>query len=598
MSLPLLSQVYDEIRRLAIAGSAAAPGDFRLKKLIAPLEQAGQKAPVFARVAQAATRLVESNEASSPEALLELSTLVNAILYTQGETGAAGGLEPLETRNFGEPEMQVPARVLKPLLAALTTTGSGRLETIKEAAERGAFRDVRLMRHAVAALDDSYPEIGDWIAGNVLPQYGPAIFAELRTTFDLKGRRGNARRLKLMHALDPAQAREVVKLSLDEGPKELKVAAIECLGASAEDLEALLDLAKARAKEVREAAIVALGKSSADPAVDLIYAALDGPDGHAAILAARNSTSRKLQQMVLEACQTRFAMLFGAKTKNKEEVVELARKALRMLWCLFGRCDKPAEEFLISLLESYEKLAAIRLGANERGPGNLLAYILSDGTPRCRQALANAHARLEGDDFDLAFLAAISSLPTPVVFKMFSPYYVEKAPKKKPRGSLSESRHELISERIQGSLRQVDEPECLVKTDWGAKLKLDDLWLDLAAAHGDLKATMNLARPGHKKANQFLLGAFEERLGKPKMHAEALDVFHALIRARHPDVIDLFIRLTRDFAKSKPNECWLGWTITRLPKQALPQIEALLLELPEAYLETFLESIHELKNAP
>ena len=33
MSIPVLTQVYDEVRRLAIAGSVVAPGDFRLKKL-------------------------------------------------------------------------------------------------------------------------------------------------------------------------------------------------------------------------------------------------------------------------------------------------------------------------------------------------------------------------------------------------------------------------------------------------------------------------------------------------------------------------------------------------------------------------------------
>ena len=48
MSIPVLTQVYDEVRRLSIAGSVVAAGDFRLKKLIPPLEAAGQKAPVFA----------------------------------------------------------------------------------------------------------------------------------------------------------------------------------------------------------------------------------------------------------------------------------------------------------------------------------------------------------------------------------------------------------------------------------------------------------------------------------------------------------------------------------------------------------------------
>jgi hypothetical protein len=217
MSIPVLTQVYDEVRRLSIAGSVVAAGDFRLKKLVPPLEQAGQKAPVFAKVAQAVGKLVESNEKASAEALLDLSTLINAILYTQGETGQAGTLQPIETTDLGQQATQASARVLKPLLEALSTTGSGRLEIIRDAHERGAFRDLRLVKPALGALDDAYPEIGDFVAEKVLPLYGKAILPELRAKFDQKGRAGHVRRLTLMHQLDPEGSRETVKQALDEG---------------------------------------------------------------------------------------------------------------------------------------------------------------------------------------------------------------------------------------------------------------------------------------------------------------------------------------------------------------------------------------------
>ncbi len=51
MSIPVLGQVYDEVRRLSIAGSVVVPGDFRIKKLIPPLEQAATQ---IARVWQGA----------------------------------------------------------------------------------------------------------------------------------------------------------------------------------------------------------------------------------------------------------------------------------------------------------------------------------------------------------------------------------------------------------------------------------------------------------------------------------------------------------------------------------------------------------------
>ncbi len=96
MSLAALAQVYDEVRRLAVAGSALAAGDFRLKKLIPPLEKSGEKAPVFAKVAQAVQKLVDAGQKESAGALLELNSLTTAILYTQGETGRAGEFQPIE----------------------------------------------------------------------------------------------------------------------------------------------------------------------------------------------------------------------------------------------------------------------------------------------------------------------------------------------------------------------------------------------------------------------------------------------------------------------------------------------------------------------
>jgi hypothetical protein len=223
MSIQLLTQVYDEMRRLAIAGSVVAQGDFRLKKLIAPLEQAGAKAPVFAKVAQAVTNVVNADAKNSAGPLLELATLVNAILYTQGDTSAEGAIEAIETTELAGTVNQTSARMLKPLLEALSTTGSGRLELIRDAHERGAFRDLRLVKPALAAIDDVYGEIGDLLAEKVLPMYGKAILPELRSKLDIKGRAGHPRRLRLMHTIDPAGTRDIVKQALDAGSKEVKV---------------------------------------------------------------------------------------------------------------------------------------------------------------------------------------------------------------------------------------------------------------------------------------------------------------------------------------------------------------------------------------
>jgi len=88
MSIPLLIETQSEVKRLLIAGSGLATRDFRLKKLLPQMKKAGESVPVFARVADAMEKVIEpeTNDQVS-EKLLELSNIVNAILYTQGQTG-------------------------------------------------------------------------------------------------------------------------------------------------------------------------------------------------------------------------------------------------------------------------------------------------------------------------------------------------------------------------------------------------------------------------------------------------------------------------------------------------------------------------------
>src|SRR5579872_5648758 len=142
MSLALIEESAKEVRRLAIAGSPLAVGDFRIKKLVAPLEQAGAKVPVFAQVAKAISDLVNGTEAESAANLLNLSTLLNAILYTQGQSSVDGAYQELESFPTLCASTRTPARALKPLVQALTTTGGGRYEIVKSACERGAFNDL------------------------------------------------------------------------------------------------------------------------------------------------------------------------------------------------------------------------------------------------------------------------------------------------------------------------------------------------------------------------------------------------------------------------------------------------------------------------
>lgn len=598
MSIPALIQTYDEVRRLAIAGSAVAPGDFRLKKLLPPLEQTGQKAPVFAKVAESVKQLIESSEQTSAAALLELASLVNSILYTQGETGAEGELTLLPTVELGRPQTQVSARVLKPLQEALTSTGSGRLEIIRDGLERGAFGDLRLVAPALAALDDSYAEIADLVADRILPLYGPAILPELRAKFDPRGRGGHARRLRLMHRLDPEAARPHVKRSLEEGSPEVRVAAIGCLGDSPDDLQCLLEQATATAKDVRAAALKSLGRSGTDQAARALCDVLHGADLALAVEPLQQSRHPTVTGALLDEAEGQFNALVAAKEKDAKKLGEQNERMCLLLDCLKGRDDPRTEKLLLTMFGQVGRLAAVKGEPSGNDVIERLVSVMAAGPPRLQSALIDAHGTLPAECLYEVFVAAYQSRKPAEVFATFSPYLT--APvneKKKDRDPAWTRREAIISRILQG--RDPDVPA----TDVSPVADLDPRWLDLVVRLGRPDLVQVLAVPGHSGACELLAKWFREMLRKPGTEAELSDLLATMVRIGHPGATDAAIDLLKKCAKVKSPYGYgvphtVGYLMTWLPQADVrPKLEALLPTLPENIIDQLLPFIAELKQS-
>jgi hypothetical protein len=589
MSIALLAQVYDETRRLAIAGSVVAPGDFRIKKLIAPLEQAGAKAPVFAKVAEGIKAVVDANDKTSAQALLDLATLVNAILYTQGETGAAGDLVPIETTDLGLPATQTSARVIKPLLEALSTTGSGRLELIKDAHERGAFRDLRLIQPAVTAIDDVFGELAEFVTDRILPLYGKAILPALRSGFDMKGRAGHPRRLRLMHQLDPAGTRDLVKQALENGSKEVKVAAIECLGAERDDISYLLEQATAKANEVRQAAYHALASIDDDDVLAVLQKAFEGKDLPLAADSLKTSRNAKLLQFVLAGIEEAVANF--RKTKDKKKISAGVARLSQMLLCLGGRDDGASEALLLRVFAERDSLAKIR-GDTTSGSdlNSAVVSLMVHGTPRMRAALVDNHAALDALDLEHCFHAARTDLPVEKVFTIFSPYVTAKVDEKKKDRDPAHAKRSAILNQLRRYWHERAQ---------NAQPPLDPRWLDLAVRLEELHLVALLIRPGHAAANAYLSKTFAERFTTAKHMYECQDAVVAMVRAVHPDATDAVIAMLEKFG-DKPG-CYgyyLGQLVADLPKSALPRLEALIPKLHERVADSLLGYMQQLRDKP
>lgn len=600
MSMAILNQVQEEVRRIAIAGAAVAGGDFRLKKLVPALEQAGTKAPVFARVAQAAQAVVDSNEKTASVAVLDLASLVNAILYTQGETGAAGELTPIPTTDLGGSREQTSARILKPLLEALSSTGSGRIELVRDAVERGTFRDLRLVRPALHALDDPYPEIASVLADKVLPMYGAAIVPELRAALDLKGRGGDVHRLRLLHRLDPQGTRDLVRQALEVGSKEIRVAAIGCLDTTGSDLGFLLEQARSKAKDVRAAALRALGKASnaAREVVAAIKAAVDGDDIELIVDTLKESKVAEVQEYVVARGALQLADVLKIDDAKKQGPA--MTRLMFLISCLDGRTDAAAETLLRQCFDSVGAMAKIKSTPSGADFNELLARVMSRGSSALQQRLAQSHASLTGEMLGPAYSAARSTMTPAAFFKEFSPI-LEKLKEKRGKKSGERERADALVRVLSGSEARsfyrswVFVPE---RDDDGtpAMPELDPRWLDAAIETENLELICDLARPGHGGAGRFIAGKLETtKLG------ERYHLLATLVRIRFPGAAEAIIDALKQHAKATHhgyNLYWYGEMIAALPRSDAPKFEALLTTLPEAMVDHLIASVTTLKNKP
>jgi hypothetical protein len=589
MSLALIEESAKEVRRLAIAGSPLAVGDFRLKKLIPPLEQAGAKVPVFAQVAKAINDVVSGPETESATRLLNLSTLLNAILYTQGQTSTTGDFQKLETFPSKCTTTRTTARVLKPIIEALSVSGAGRLEVIKSAVERGAFNDLRLIDPAIQALGDNFGEISDLVAKKILPTYGPGIIPRLKTGFDLKGKKADARRLETMHRLDPTGTLELCKQALEDGSADVKVAAIDCLGEHEECLPLVLEQANAKNKQVRAAALDALAEHDR-PDVTKIFTDLIGSRAFDLLV---GPFRRIHNQQVLSSLLDEGQKIYDLILKNESEQIP---RFWEMMDCLTSRKEPEVETFLLAALAKSEKLVKVKAAPNSRAAGPDLMEYIAGFLYRIRsrpalEAILEKRDALPPTFFPTLLRTALRTWPAERVFSEFSPLLEAKeGPAKEKRNRLQNFIHGTYSRLEVDSDKEFDDRQLLPD-----RLTWDSRWLN-AAIKGDAREMVCWLAPlDHKPSLDYLL-----KLGKPKEVYHPSITVRALVRCQYPKVTDFFLehvtRITKGAQYMNPELHTLLQAAHHLPTSDLPKLDAFATKLDEKFVDAFLIAIEPLRR--
>ncbi|MDK8183313.1 HEAT repeat domain-containing protein [Paenibacillus sp. UMB4589-SE434] len=524
MSTALLQELHQELRRLYIAGSDLAAGDFRLKRMLPQFQQLGERAPVFKRLAEGITALVEPTDSlqhSPAECLQDVTLLLESVLRTQGSTAVSGELGQLHSRPTSLTTF-LPYRKLADVERALTTTGSGRHEIIVHAFEEGMFQDLRLMRLAINALQDPYTDIVDYTMKHVLPGYGEQIVPHLVESFDAMGGKLEARKLKVIGQVGGEDVLDLIYQAAESGSDDVRIAGIGALAKHQRYESSLLEWSKDKKKSIREAAYFALAEMGTDTAAARLHEAFSGKDIE---LAAEASAKCASSQLIVKLVNDLGVELHRA-VELKDD-----KKKIEVLWAriqhyLTGLDEKRSEELYARYKYTVEQYAFfISLGWMEL-IDYAASYLSQENTEEALQLLQ----QLEQNNARYvphAFRAAFQQLSPAELFDQ----YVESMRNKWKIATNKETnkRKQQLFSVVEGLVIERGYKHC--PTLWGAQheqstlfaaelipleqmaAQWDNRWLEWLMEQGATELVCAFASPGHKACQQFMLQQLTEHAG-------------------------------------------------------------------------------------
>ncbi|WP_340023163.1 HEAT repeat domain-containing protein [Paenibacillus sp. FSL K6-1096] len=537
MSTALLQELHQEFRRLYIAGSGLAAGDFRLKRLLPQLQQLGERSPVFKKLGEGAAALLEpadADEAALGAALLEHTLLLESVLYTQGSMNVEGTPGPLPVQSF-RLETKQPYRKLAPVLEALSTTGSGRYEIVEDAFQQGVFQDLRLLPLAVSALNDPYSELADYVKEHILPSYGPGIGVYLLESFNPAGGRSEARKLEVIANTGAAGHLETVYHAAESGSDEVRVAAIPCLAGDEKYTPVLLEWAADKKKAIREAAYKGLAAGGSEQGAERLYEAFcDGKDREmvAEVLANRPAALavEKLADLFME--KLRQAPQDNGDPQQTEaawtEIQHLTRALLmarsRKLDEIYSYVISGYDRFLalgwrllITLAARYKQSSATEASLRElqelaeRDYNYLLYYF--------RAARRMMNPREIYNQFAGGFKARLLS-------------FVKKEAAQREQALIDILDRVIINPRAPYNYRTVDTYQRMTPEEIEASW--DPRWLDWFIQRDALNPVCSFARPGHQGVRDYLLKKLKTP-PQPNDDEVLSNIFTGLERAGVPE---------------------------------------------------------------
>lgn len=521
MSIPLLRELYEDVRRLIIAGAGMAADDARLRRSLPQLQQFGEKAPIFKRIAEEVDSVTRSKQENEADKLLDLSVLLQAVLHTQSSIEAPGELLPvgIEAAN-NKTITTTPYRKLKPLIDSLTLRGPNRLEAIKQGVEAGLFNDVRTFAPAVNALRDGYSEIAEYVADHVIPLLGSAALPILHAEFDMQGGSGDARMLVCLYKLakDEKELWPTLLAAQKDGGLPVRIAAISLTAGLPSFEEHLLDLSHDRKKEIRSAALMALSHFDSTQVVDRLMESLKKKDTDIAIAPIQACELPALTEQLLV-----YGLELAEHVVSAKQDTGFQEKFSSVITCFQSKADIVAvREFLMQMLNDDE------LYFQEMEPMmSQAAQILLDS--KNNEALVFLHELRNRRAYLIAysFKAARQVLSPADVFDRYEGYVEEK--KSKVARELIQAIYELTPHTVvQAAFTQHQN-----QWSWDAR------WADRFITLNEEELVCRLVERPNERAIHYLVD--KAKVAPQLMKHRSIHILYTLFRLGHTDTPEMLM---------------------------------------------------------
>ncbi|KGE16789.1 HEAT repeat domain-containing protein [Paenibacillus wynnii] len=538
MSKDLLQELHQEVRRLYIAGSDLAPGDFRLKRLLPQFEQLGTRAPIFKKLGEGITELLESSEGQGQETAIKLqnlTSLLGSVLRTQGSTTPDGVSVDLSYRPINL-STSFSYRKLAQVQRALTTTGSGRYEIVTEAFAQGIFRDLRLFPLAIKALDDPYVEIAEFAKDKILPAYGQPIVPHLLEIFNPSGSKSEVRKLQVIRKVGGTEVLGVIYNAAENGTDDIRVEAIKCLSGFDEYVQALLQWTKSKKKVIREAAYEALASGGTLLGRERLYEAFLGND--------RGLVAEALVKWPSPQLTEQLSPLFMAELKqapietdDKKKCEAVFNTIGPFITALEEQRNKQLDEIYSYVVKEYKQFLALGWIPLIDQAALYLEKTGSMEALELLQVLEKQNLRY----FPHYFRAARMLMSPKDIYNHFTGNLIDKLKSFVSKSALQREKQllETLETQVMHCTQLVYEvPPELDGGDTHYTLEMmsaeeistqwDPRWLDWLIERDSMDLVCAFARPGHKAAEEYILNKLHnEPIGRKNYYSD--DVKHVLM---------------------------------------------------------------------